>query len=101
MISIKLDVTKLEKDRFHKGKKGIYTDLALIEHPNDFGDDGFVVQSVSKEERDQGIKGPIVGNWRELKKKETPASTREAPPMPAKPAPNPQRELIENDDLPF
>jgi hypothetical protein len=82
MITIKLDVTKFEKDRFHKGKKGIYADLALIEHPNDFGDDGFVVQSVSKEERDAGERGPIVGNWRELNKK-----TDKPPERPAKPAP--------------
>jgi hypothetical protein len=101
MITIKLDVTKLEKKRFHHGKKGIYTDLALIEHPNDFGDDGFVVQSVSKEEHASGQRGPICGNWRELDKK--PASKAEPfKPTPAKaPPPSPQRELIEDDDIPF
>lgn len=101
MITLKIDVTKLEKNRFHHGKKGIYTDLALIEHPNDYGDDGFVVQSVSKEEREAGEKGPIVGNWRESKKKETPPSTRQAP-VPTKPPPDPQKELLpEDDDIPF
>jgi hypothetical protein len=100
MITLKLDVTKLEKNRFHHGKKGIYTDLILIEHPNEYGDDGFVAQSVSKEEREEGIKGPIVGNWRETNKK-PPASTREAPPMPPKPPASPQRELIQDDDIPF
>jgi hypothetical protein len=29
-----------------------------------YGDDGFVVQSVSKEAREAGVRGPIVGNWR-------------------------------------
>lgn len=102
MITIKLDVTKLQKNRFIHGKKGgIYVDLILIEHPNDFGDDGFVAQSVSKEERDQGIKGPIAGNWRETNKKTVPpVSVRQAP-MPQRPPPNPQRELIEDDDIPF
>jgi hypothetical protein len=102
MITIKLDVTKLEKNRFHHGKKGIYADLILIEHPNDYGDDGFVAQAVSKEEREEGIKGPIVGNWRDTDKKAAPpAPVRQAPPEPQRPPPNPQGELIEDDDIPF
>lgn len=103
MITIKLDVTKLQKQRFFHGKKGgIYADLILIEHPNDFGDDGFIAQSVTKEERDAGERGPIVGNWRETNKKPLPPTpVRQAPPMPAKPPPNPQADLIEDDDIPF
>jgi hypothetical protein len=31
-----------------------------------YGNDGFVVQSVSKEARQQGVKGPIIGNWKRV-----------------------------------
>ena len=72
MILLKLDVTKLDKTRFVKGKKGIYADLRLVERPNDYGDDGFIAQVISKEEREAGVKSPIVGNWRELGKEKTP-----------------------------
>jgi hypothetical protein len=103
MITIKLDVTKLQKDRFYHGKKGIYAELILIEHSNDFGDDGFVIQSISKEEREAGERGRIVGNWRETNKKVAPPTPiKRAPPEPQRPPPDPQRELsIEDDDIPF
>ena len=63
MISIKLDVNKIDKNRLFKGKQGTYLDAVLIETPNNqYGDDYMIVQSVSKEEREQGIKGAILGN---------------------------------------
>lgn len=93
MIVIKLDVTKLEKGRFHHGKKGIYADLILFEKPNEFSD-GFVVQSVSKEEREAGERGPICGSWQDVNKKTEP---HKASPPPAKPAPRPPAD----DEIPF
>ena len=62
MINVKLDVTKLDKDRFFKGKKGTYCDLVMIPTPSsDFGSWG-LVQKSTKEERDAGLKMPFVGN---------------------------------------
>lgn len=90
MIVISLNVIKLEKGRFFKGKKGIYADLALIEGPDDFGNDGFVVQSITKEERDAGEKGKIVGNWRTVSK------NHGKPVTPKEPQPQ-----AEGADIPF
>jgi hypothetical protein len=62
IIKVKLDVTKLDKDRFFVGKKGTYCDLVLIPTPSsDYGKWGAVQQS-TKEERDAGVKLPFVGN---------------------------------------
>ena len=60
----KMDVTKIDKARLFKGTKGIYLDFALMEHdhPDQYGNDFMVVQSVSKEERLKGVKGAILGN---------------------------------------
>jgi hypothetical protein len=69
MISIKLNCTKLDKNRLFKGKQGTYADLILMENKDgrdQYGFDGFVKQSVTKEEREAGVKGPIVGNWKHL-----------------------------------
>lgn len=63
-ITIKLNVTKIAKEHLFKGEKGTYLDLALWEKSNDYGDDGFVTQNISKEARDRGEKGPILGNWK-------------------------------------
>ena len=61
-IKVKVDVTKLDKDRFFKGKKGTYCDLVLIPTPeSQFGTWG-IVQESTKEERDSGVKMPFVGN---------------------------------------
>lgn len=64
-ISINIDVTKIEKARLIKGAKGTYLDLTTFintDTPGQYGDHGFISQSTSKEEREQGIKTPILGN---------------------------------------
>lgn len=64
-ISIKIDVTKIDKNRLFTGQKGTYLDLTTFidtENPGQYGDHGFISQSVSKEERANGIKTPILGN---------------------------------------
>lgn len=63
-ITLKIDVTKIDKNLLFKGKKGTYLDVVLFENtkPSEYGDTHFCVQSVSKEDRDRGIKGPIIGN---------------------------------------
>jgi len=61
-ISCKIDVTKIDKTKLFKGKKGTYLDAILIEKKSEYGDDYMIVQGVSKEEREAGIKGAILGN---------------------------------------
>jgi hypothetical protein len=71
-ISIKLDVTKIDKARLFKGEKGTYLDLTTfveLEEADQYGNHGFIAQEQSKEERDSGAeKPPILGNckvfWR-------------------------------------
>lgn len=68
-IAVKIDVKKINKDDLYAGKKGTYLDAILIPNKDgqsDYGDDGFVVQGVTKEKRDAGERGPIIGNWRFL-----------------------------------
>lgn len=64
MITVNINVKKIEKARLFAGKEGaMYLDLALIESPNDkYGNDYMVVQQITKEERDKGMKGIILGN---------------------------------------
>jgi len=64
-ISIRIDVTKIDKNRIFIGAKGKYIDLTTFidtDKPSSFGDHGFVAQSVSKEEKANGVKTPIIGN---------------------------------------
>lgn len=71
MITIKLDVNKIDKSRLFKGEKGTYLNLVLFDNrdgQDQWGNDGFVTQEISKEEREAGEKGAILGNWKTLGK---------------------------------
>ena len=69
MISGRINVKKINKDRIYVGQKGSYLDFVMIETPNSQYGDYMIVQSVSKEERLAGVKGEIIGNARILTKK--------------------------------
>ena len=64
-FNITIDVSKLDKSRFYKGKKGTYAKLTCFiktEETRQFGDNGTITQELSKEDRDNGVKLPILGN---------------------------------------
>ena len=62
-IIIKIDVTKINKSKMFEGKKGVYLDIVLIPTPgNQYGNTHMAVQGLSKEDRDAGQKGVILGN---------------------------------------
>ena len=64
-VSIKLDVTKIDKSRLFSGQKGTYLDATVfidIDELDQYGNSGMVTQDVSKEEKQQGVKGNILGN---------------------------------------
>jgi len=63
MISISINVSKIDKAHLYEGKQGKYLNLVLWETPDDtYGNDYRVVQGVSKEARASGVKGAILGN---------------------------------------
>lgn len=84
----KIDLTKIDKSKLFKSEKtgSIYLDYVVIETPNnEYGNSHMVVQSTTKEERDSGKKGAILGNQKELIRDDQ--QTESAP--------------IKKDDLPF
>jgi hypothetical protein len=64
VIALKIDVSKIEKARLFKGEKGTYLDaiVFLNDTADQYGNNGMIVQSVTKEEKAKGVKGPILGN---------------------------------------
>ena len=76
MIALKLDVTLLDKERFFISTKAAkdghfpkYADLILIPNrdgTDQYGNEGFISQSVTKEERAAGVKLPILGNYKTI-----------------------------------
>ena len=64
IVRLKIDVTKIDKARLFQGKKGMYLDATVFlnDEPGQYGDNGMITQDVSKEEREAGTKGNILGN---------------------------------------
>ena len=64
-VSLKIDVTKIDKARLFNGQKGTYLDATAfidLDQLDQYGNSGMVTQDVSKDERAQGVKGNILGN---------------------------------------
>jgi NurA-like 5'-3' nuclease len=73
MLTISLDVTKIDKARLKEvrrknGETAKFLDLVLIDTPNSEYGDYVVTQQVSKEERENGVKLPILGNAKNVVK---------------------------------
>lgn len=69
MIKLKISTWKIDKSHLYEGKNGKYLNCVLFENKDgtgEYGDDGFIVQDVTKEAREAGERGPIIGNWRHL-----------------------------------
>jgi hypothetical protein len=64
IIKCKIDVTKIDKSRLYKGAKGTYLDFDVItkDEPDQYGNVGMITQQISKEDREAGKKGAILGN---------------------------------------
>lgn len=95
LVAIKIDVSKIDKSRLFQGKNGAqYLDATVFinEEAGQFGDHGMITQSVSKEERESGVKGAILGNVKTLGEF---GDNNRAPALVAPAAPAPL------DDIPF
>jgi hypothetical protein len=84
MYAIKLNLSKVDKNRLFKGEKGTYGDFIAFQGKNG---QWYVKHSSTKEEREAGLELPIIGDMKELGK-------------PAQPKPETKAETP-SDDLPF
>ena len=64
-VNLKIDVTKIDKSKLFKGQKGTYLDAQVfidIDELDQYGNSGMITQAVSKEDRESGQQGAILGN---------------------------------------
>ena len=95
MQFLNIDVTLIDKTGLIPGKPNPdgrvpkYVDLTLHDNKagrDQYGNDGFVTQSLPKERRQAGEKGPILGNWKHYDQggQRAPAAPATAKPAAAK-----------------
>ena len=64
-VKINLNVLQIEKARLFTGSKGTYLDATVfidLDQLDQYGNSGMITQDVSKDEKQQGVKGNILGN---------------------------------------
>ena len=99
-INVKIDVTKIDKSKLFKGNKGTYLDLTTFvdtDEVDQYDNNGFISHSVSKEERDRGDKGRILGNCKVFFKGQEQQPAQQATTKPSGQA----QDAIPDDDIPF
>lgn len=111
IITAKIDVTLIDKARLFPGKKANkagkmpqYLDVVLIPSSNSqFGDTHMIVQSVTKEEREAGTKGAILGNAKEKASEgyQSDAPQERHTPPPRSTRPTPPSDEYTDEDVPF
>lgn len=100
LVSIKIDLSKIDKSRIFESQKtgAKYLDIigVITDTPDKYENNGFVKQNSSKEERESGLQLPIIGNFKLLKILNDSGAPASAQPIV-------QREInpIETDELPF
>jgi len=77
-LSIKIDVTKIDKEALYKGAKGTYLNLVLWpSKPNEYGNDYMIKQDLGKDRK--GEQAPILGNGKFFETRQSPAPEAPAP----------------------
>lgn len=64
-LALKINLSAMDTARLFNGKKGQYLDCTVfvdLDQLDQYGNSGMITQDVSKEEKQQGIKGNILGN---------------------------------------
>lgn len=101
MIILKIDVTKIDKAHIFEGKKGKYIEIVVMENRDgvdQYGNLYMAVQGIPKELRDQGKKGPILGNGKEVGQPQQRQQPRQ---QGRQPPPQHDGGNFEDDDIPF
>ena len=67
IVALKIDVLKITREKLFTGKNGAkYLDCVVFidNEKGQYGDNGMIVEDVSKEDKANGVKGAILGNCR-------------------------------------
>ena len=104
-VNFKVDLNKIDLSRAFAGANGSKTiDLTCFispEEPDRFGQHGGIQQSTTKEERDQGLKMPYVGNVKAFWGQGVNIVKEEGGQSAPAPAPAPTQNAFPDDDVPF
>jgi hypothetical protein len=96
-----INLSKIDKAKIIAGAKGSYLNVSIMvkDELDQYGNIGFISQDTTKEEREAGVKGTILGNIKDLPGKSPVAPTPYYSEQLSNKIPPPVVNLA--DDLPF
>ena len=102
-VRLNINCSAIDKARLFPGQKGKYLNATVfidMDEQDQYGNNGMITQDVSKEERDQDIRGPILGNC-QVFYRDNPQSIKQA----RQPAQAPQQpggfDDFDDQEIPF
>ncbi len=100
LISVRIDVSKIDKERLYKGEKGTYLDVTVSvnDEPDKYGKNVTVYQEQTKEEREAKAPKNFLGNGKVIW---TGTSGGWAPAAQSTPPATPAAASSDEDNLPF
>jgi hypothetical protein len=91
MIKVVIDLSKINKELIFIGKNG-KKHLSLACFVSKYGGDGFVVQSLTDEQREAGVRSEILGHWKDYSESRSNVSIKQ---------PDATTRGDSEDDIPF
>ena len=107
-VKLSIDVTKIDKALLYKGAKGVYlsaTDFVDLDQADQYGNHGMITQDETKENRDAGKNGAILGNckvfWKDQQKPESRQPAQQHSNHGRQVAPQYAPDPFDDQDIPF
>lgn len=100
-LSLSIDVTKFDKSKFFKGKKGTYAEMKIfvdLDNVDQHGNNGMVVQSWKNAENGET---PILGNGKVFWSDMAPQRQPQQQQAPTRQNPMAEPDFDFDDDIPF
>lgn len=107
-VRLSIDVSKIDKALLYKGAKGVYLSATVfvdIDQADQYGNHGMITQDETKENRDAGKNGAILGNckvfWKDQPKHESRQPAQQHSNHGRQVAPQYAPDPFDDQDLPF
>jgi hypothetical protein len=103
-VKLKIDVSKIDKSLLFKGAKGVYLDATVfinLDEADQYDNNGMITQDETKENREGGKNGPILGNCKVFWKDGGQQSNARQPANKPAAKAAPEYDDFQDSDLPF
>lgn len=101
-VKLKIDVSKIDKALLFKGQKGVYLDATVfidVDTADQYDNNGMITQDQTKENREAGHNGPILGNCKVFWKGDGQQGSNGSANKPAQSAP--PADDFDSESIPF